>query len=547
MSTDAFTLAVDPATLPDDPAILKPLVLQLLTALQEERSRIQRLEHHMDLLVRRMYGRSSEKLDPRQGLLFDPQAVAEDEVVAADASTAVEPPVADAPSSAAQAKKRRPRRADQLEEIEVIHDLTDAEKQALAGEGELVLIGQEVTKQYEWQPSSLYILRHVQQKYARRPQLVESGAAPHEKNIVTAPKPPQPIPGSQAGPGLLAHVLVSKYADHQPLYRQERILARHGLSFSRQTTCDWARLCAELFLSLYDVSRQVVLASRAVHTDDTSVRIRDAHKKAKHKGYFWVYYGDEAHPLVFFDYTPNHSRAGPAQVLKDFRGYVQADAFGGYDGIYLNSQGAIQEVACWAHARRKFFEARGADALRAETALTYVGQLYAVEREAKRQSADAWRELAREDRDARVAALRQERSRPVLEQFDAWLAAEAPKLLPKHPLRQAMDYTRGNWQALCRYTEQGFLAIDNNAAENQIRPLALGRKNWLHCGSDRGARTAAAIFTLIASCRRHNVEPFGYLRDLLTWLPVINAAPAGTFPAGVIRDLLPDRWANQRP
>lgn len=132
----------------------------------------------------------------------------------------------------------------------------------------------------------------------------------------------------------------------------------------------------------------------------------------------------------------------------------------------------------------------------------------------------------------------------MLEQFFAWLTVEAPKLLPKHPLRQAMDYTLGNWQALCRYTEQGFLAIDNNAAENQVRPIALGRKNWLHCGSDRGARTAAVIFTLIASCRRHNVEPFAYLRDLLAWLPVINAAPAGTFPAEVLRDLLPDRWAG---
>lgn len=545
MSTDAVALTV--ASLPQDLGICHALIVQLVEALQQERTKIARLEHHMDLLVRRMYGRSSEKLDPRQGLLFDPQAAAAEDVAAPDASAALEPSSSDAPSSTVKAKKRRPRRPDQLEEVEVLHDLTDAEKQALAGDGDLVLIGQEVTKQYEWQPSSLYILRHVQQKYARRPQLVESGAAPQEKNIVTAPKPPQPIPGSQAGPGLLAHVLVSKYADHQPLYRQERILARHGLSFSRQTTCDWARLCAELFLPLYELARRVVLASRAVHTDDTSVRIRDAHQKAKHQGYFWVYYGDEAHPLVFFDYTPNHSRAGPAQMLKDFHGYVQADAFGGYDGIYLSSNGAIQEVACWAHARRKFFEARGADALGTQTALAHIGQLYAVEREAKRRSADEWRELPREERYAQIAMLRQERSRPVLEQFFAWLTVEAPKLLPKHPLRQAMDYTLGNWQALCLYTEQGFLAIDNNAAENEIRPIALGRKNWLHCGSDRGARTAAVIFTLIASCRRHNVEPFGYLRDLLTWLPVINAAPAGTFPADVFRDLLPDRWAGSRP
>jgi transposase len=498
----------------------------------------------MDLLVRRLFGRSSEKLDPNQLALFDTQPVPEEAPATATPEESSRPP-----SNPSQAKNnsRRPRRADRLERVEVIHDLSEAEKRAWAGDGKLVPLGDEITEQYEWEPSSLYVVRHIQKKYVRRPQLAESGPQPDQKNVITTPKPPQPLPGSQAGPGLLACVLTDKYVDHLPLHRQERRFARHGLPLSRQTTCDWVLGCAELFGLLYQCAGQVVLASRKVHTDDTPVRIRDARQKQKYTGRFWVYVGDEEHPLVFFDYTPSHQRDGPAAILKNFRGFLQADAFSGYDGIYAGSKGAIQEVACWSHARRKYFEARGTDRLRAETALAYIGQLFTVERELKERRAGPWRDLPREQQYVQVAAARQERSRQVLEQFFAWLTAEAPQLLPKHPLRQAMDYTLGNWQALCRYTEHGFLAIDNNTAENEVRRIALGRKNWLHCGSDRGARAAAVHYTLIASCQRNGVEPFRYLRELLTWLPVINAAPAGTFPADVIRDLLPDRWAGRQP
>jgi transposase len=165
--------------------------------------------------------------------------------------------------------------------------------------------------------------------------------------------------------------------------------------------------------------------------------------------------------------------------LQNFRGYLQADAFGGYDGIYTGSNGAILEVACFAHARRKYFEARGTDSLRAETTLAYIRRLYAIERQIKDRAESEWRELACEERHARIAAVRQEQARPVLEQFLAWVSDEAPKLLPKHPVRQAMDYTLGNWQALARYTDHGFLAIDNNAAENNIRRIAIGRKNLM--------------------------------------------------------------------
>src|SRR5271155_740062 len=255
MSTDALPLP-DPATLPDDLATLRQLVLQLLEALQSERTQREKLQHHMDQLLRRLYGRSSEKIDPFQLLLFDATAVAEEPSVA-------EPPAAEQPAATDGQRRghgRRPK-PDHLKRVDIVHDLTEGEKQALAGDGQLVPIGEEITEQYEWQPSSLYIVRHIQKKYARQPQLLESGDALAEKNIITAPKPPAPIPGGIAGPGLIAEVLTNRFVDHLPFHRQERRFGRHGFPFSRQTTDGWALDVAERwFAPLVDVLLEEVLA-----------------------------------------------------------------------------------------------------------------------------------------------------------------------------------------------------------------------------------------------------------------------------------------------
>jgi len=538
MSTDALPLP-DLSALPDDPATLRQLVLQLLEALRGKDTELSKLQHHMDLLLRRLYGRSSEKIDPLQLLLFE--RVFEEALAIAE-PLAAEP--ADEPE-AANGKRpghgRRPK-PDHLKRVDVVHDLTDAEKQALAGEGELVLIGEEITEQYEWEPSCLYIVRHIQKKYAKKPQLVESGAASHEKNVITAPKPPAPIPGGIAGPGLIASVLVHRFEDHLPYHRQQRTTARHGFPFSRQTTDGWALDVAERwFERVVDVMLEEALASQAIHTDDTPVKVRDAHGKQKYQGRFWTYVGDDLHPCTVLRYTPNRTRDGPdgpADVLKNFSGFVQADAFSGYDGIYLGSQGRIIEVACWAHARRKFFDAQNADRARAQIALAHIGQLYAVEKELRQQGDGAWKDLDRQERFARVLAERQARSLPVLKQFGEWLDVEAPRVLPKNPIREALEYTRNHWAALNRYAQHGYLAIDNNAAERALRGIAIGRRNWLFLGSDRGGRAAAVHFSLIASCRRNNVEPLAYLRDLLTRLPALGHGAS----RDALRDLLPDRW-----
>ena len=554
MSMDATSsppaaLQVDPTTLPDDAAVLKSLVAQLFAELQSRDGRISDLEHRMSLLLRKLYGDKSEKLDPRQTSLFDLlAAAAEDQAAVTEQASATaagdnspdETPAATSTTKQPPGHGRR-RLPDQLQRREVLHDLTDPEKEALGGAANLVVMGREVTEQLEWEPSCLYVIRHVQLTYARRQLLPESGPTLAEQNVVTASKPPQPIAGGLPGPGLLAQVLTSKYADHIPLNRFQRISARHGVELPRQTTCGWAMQCADLFLPLYELMIAEVLASHVVNTDDTTVKIRDSQRKLKCTGYFHTYVGDVQHPLIVFDYLSGHGRDGPKNFLRTFRGYLQADAAPIYDGLFNHPQQLILEVGCWMHGRRNFFENRATDRPRAELVLARIGQLYEVERELKAHCADEWRDLPREELEDRIVDVRQQRSVPVLTTLHAWLEAEKPKLLPKAALRGAMDYLLNHWQALVRYTTDGALAIDNGVAERALRGLTIGRKNWLFCGSERGAQAAAVHFSLIASCHRHGLDAFAYLRDVLTRLPPLGPAPS----RDDLRLLLPNRWSKQ--
>jgi transposase len=548
MSTDAAssphaTLQVDPATLPDDAALLKSLVAQLFAELQSRDGRISDLEHRMSLLLRKLYGSKSEKLDPRQASLFDLLATALGDQP--DAATHNMSPVIEAPTEPRSPKPGighgRRRLPDQLQRREEVHDLTDAEKDALGGADHLVIIGREVTEQLEWEPSCLYVIRHVQLTYARRKPLPESGPTLAEQNVLTASKPPQPIDGGLPGPGLLAQVLTSKYADHIPLHRFERISGRHGVELSRKTTCGWAMQCADLFRPLYDLMIQQVLASDVVHADDTRVKIRDAQRKLKCTGYFHAYVGDVDHPLIVFDYTTSHGRDGPKNFLGNFQGYLQVDAASIYDGLFYRPGRLILEVGCWMHGRRNFFEARATDRPRAELVLAWIRQLYAVETDLKARCDGEWRDLPREEREDRIVAVRQERSVPVLKALHDWLDAESPKLTPKAAMRGAIDYLRNHWQALVRYTTDGKLAIDNGAAERALRGLTIGRRNWLFCGSERGAQAAAIHFSLIASCHRHGIDAFAYLRDVLKDLPKLGPTPSRT----ALLPLLPDRWSKR--
>ena len=265
-----------------------------------------------------------------------------------------------------------------------------------------------------------------------------------------------------------------------------------------------------------------ILQSRAIHTDDTPVPIQSPGEGKCRKGRLWAYLGDAAHSYIVYDYTPDRSRAGPARWLRDYQGYLQADAYDGYDGIYHT--GSVIEVACWAHARRKFFEAKETDGRRAAEMLSMVRELYAVEDAAKTLDDAARREL------------RQKQSVPVLSRIKAWLDTEAQGVLPRSEMGKAIGYALNQWNALCVYATEGFLAIDNNAAERAMKRVAIGRKNWLFAGNDRAGETAALLYSLIASAERHGLDPQRYLTGLFARLPFA--------PPGEIDRFLPDVWAK---
>ena len=332
------------------------------------------------------------------------------------------------------------------------------------------------------------------------------------------------------GPGLLAHVITSKYSDHLPLHRQEAMLARQGVELSRSTLADWMAAAANVLKPLYKLMLTQVLLGRVVQTDETRVPVLQPGSKQTKSGRLWVYVGDRDHPHTVYDYTPTKARDGPAAILKDYTGFLQADAANVFDGIYR--PGAIVEVGCWAHARRYFHEARDSDAARSAEALTRIRDVYRVEDDAR--DLITRQQLTGDAADALRLQLRQERTKVKLAEFASWLEEQSPRVLPKSPIGQAIAYARRHWAALMRFTEHGFLNIDNNASERALRAVAVGRKNWLFAGSDAGGRTAAVLYTITQTCKRHSHDPFVYLRDVLARLPNVTSDDLSPF--------LPHRW-----
>ena len=310
----------------------------------------------------------------------------------------------------------------------------------------------------------VFVLEHVRPKYAC------AGCAAH---VVIAARLPEPIEKGLPGTGLLAHVVTSKLADHLPLYRQEGIFKRHGVELARSTMCDWMATVAELLEPIVAVMIRQVLASKVIGTDDTPVKVQDHKGKGVKTGHLWAYIGDRDNRFIVYDYTPTWSGDGPERFLKAYKsGYLQSDGYAGYNGLHRRG---LVEVGCWAHARRKYHDCRSSDPERSHAAIAWIGRLYAVEREAREGTWD----------DARLMTTRAERSRPALESFGAWLEGESKKVLPKSPIGEAIAYSRSNWVALTRYLESPYLSIDNNATENAIRPIALGKKVlpqnlWVH-------------------------------------------------------------------
>lgn len=512
-------MATDLPDLPNDAAALQQMLLRTLaqldaarTELAEKEYELQRVRHWLQQMLRHRYGQKRERVDENQLFLFAVQ------IAGTGQDALPEPkPAGGEPRPAAPGHGRQ-RLPQSLERRRVVYDLAGEERQCPDCHAELRHIGEEISEQLEYVPASLHVVQQACQKYA----------CPRGCTVVTAAKPPAPIEKGLAGPGLLAHVAVSKYGDHLPLHRQEAILARQGVEVSRQTMCDWMRECAELVHPLVDRMKERVLSSKVIQTDDTPVPVLDPELPRTRTGRIWTYVGDALHPYTVYDYTPDRCRDGPDEFLKDFHGYLQADAYSGYDQIYKDRGRGITEVACMAHARRKYFEAQSSDLMRSTVMLAYFHLLYDVEREAREKQLDAAARLA----------LRQERSQPMLDDIQAYLERERPQVLPKSPIGQAITYTLSNWEALVRYAQDGDLEIDNNGAERSLRGVAVGRRNWTFFGSDNGGRTAAVLTSLVATCKRHHIDPFAYLRDVL--------ARISTHPQNRLEELLPDHWLAAR-
>jgi transposase len=512
-----------PLPLPNDLGVCHAMIVELVEALTKTQHECDGLRHRIDQLLRRFYGPKAERFDPNQPWLI-PELATTADAEAPAANTAIVDPPPEQPKRKGHGRKRLPK---DLPRRRKEHSLPEAQRLCPDCGGACEKFGEETKEQIDYQPANVFVWEHVRFKYACKKC--------HE-HIVVAPAPVAVIDKGLPGPGLLAQIAASKYADHLPLHRLERILGRHGVDIARSTMCGWMAQVAALLRPVVACMADLVRQSKMLHADATKMPYLDETTPGQTRsGQMWAYVGDRDHPLNVFDFCRDHSGRAIDAFLKDrdYRGYLNADAHNVYDHLFVS--GAIVEVGCWAHCRRNFYDAKESDPVRAPLVLARIRQLYEVEANAKKIIAA--RNLPGSEADALRWQMRQETSRGVLTDLCQWLFAEEPKVLPKSPIGQAIAYTLRHWQALTRYLDDGFLDIDNNVAEMTLRHIAIGRKNWLFAGSHAGAETAAILFSITSSCHRHQIDTFAYLHDLLQRL-AYDPQPS----AEVLRAWLPDRW-----
>ncbi len=493
------------------------VIAELQVTVESQSKQIAQLKFLVEKLTRQQYGRRSEQLDDAQKLLFE-----------------IESPEPAQPTTETTVKPHKRRRGGgrlkipaDLPRTIVDHDIDDKACPCCGEERQR--FGFEPSELLDYIPPKLHVIEHRRWKYA---------CTKCEEQVVIAPPVKKPIPKGLPGPGLLAMVGVGKFSDHLPLYRLEDILFRQGVHLPRSTLCRWVIESAKLLQPFYGLLKELVLESKTIHTDDTPVKVLDPDLPRTRTGRFWVYAGDHLRPYTVYDYTPSRKRDGPATFLDDWEGYLQADAFAGYDGIYAT--GRVTQVSCWAHARRKFFEAKESYPV-AHEALAYIGRLYAIEKELTKlldlvddePSIMKWYRVRRDTR--------QRYSLSILRELEAWL--KQVDALPKSPLGIAVNYVLSRWESFTRYCDKGFLDIDNNLSERMIRPVAIGRKNYLFLGADRGGEGAAVWYSLIATAKTHSVEPWAWCKALITHLTDLGNDPA---PDDLL-PLLPATWLAEHP
>jgi transposase len=517
--------------LPNDVDALKSLVAEQATKLdgfysdkeqlvarnEQLESRVTLLQEQLNLALAKRYAASSEKISPDQVCLFDEPEVAipatddTDDVIVVPAHT----------------RKKRGRKPlpDNLTRIDVVHELPEDERHCPHDGQLLAEIDAVISEQLDIIPAKIQVIRHIRKKYA-----CSCGHC-----IKTAPLPAQPIPKSMASPGLLAHITVSKYQDALPLYRQETILQRIGVDIPRATLANWMIQAGRLIQPVINLLRDRLLAYDILQMDETTVQVlNEQGKTAQSKSYLWLQRGGPPdRPVVLYDYDPGRGAKVPTRLLAGFTGTLQTDGYDGYNAV-VAANGLIH-IGCMAHARRKFNEAVKAQGKnkkkgKAHQGLVLIQKLYRVEKQARRLTSDE------------RYALRQQQARPILDELRCWLDDSLPQVPPTSATGKAMHYLRREWDKLVRYLDDGRLEIDNNGAENAIRPFVVGRKNWLFSASVKGVTSSANLYSLIETAKANGLEPYAYLRYLFTALPkaetveVIEALLPGNVDPDQIRN-----------
>lgn len=472
------------------------------------------LRQRVQLLTHRLFGRRSEKGVPvvEQGVLpFEPTVAGPAQPDTTDESRR------DETAERAPARRRHPGRRRlptdlPRERIEIAPPAS--ERHCTTCDTAKVRIGVDTTEELDYVPASFVIREYVRPKYA---------CAHCQQGVVQASLPARPIEKGRPGPGLLAHVVASKYADHLPLYRQEQIFQRHGVEITRRTLSEWNGAVADLLEPMVRaMHRDQVCQSPWIQCDDTTLDVQDPSRAPEIRtGHLWVYRGELGD--VVYDFTWSRNRDGPLKMLSDYRGYLQVDAAPAYDDVFAQHPEII-EVGCWAHARRYFKEAMPTAPVTCAQVLAIIGQLYGIERAASDKHLDA----------TTRQRLRQEQARPILETLHAYLQEQQATALPKSPLGTAVGYALRNSRALMRYTDDGRLKVDNNGAEQALRPIVLGRRNWLFAGSEAAAHRTAILCSLVQTCKHLQINPFIYLRDVIERV--------STHPARLVLELTPREW-----
>lgn len=470
-------------------------LIQKNNQLAEKTQRIETLQHQLHQALNARFGRQSEKQDDRQLSLFDEAAITTEQAAIREADESIHVP-------AHNRKKpgRKPLPAE-LPRVEVIHDLSDTDKTCACGH-ELAHISNETSEQLEYIPAKVQVIVNIRKKYACKAC---------ESTIKTAPLPEQLLPKSIATPSLLAHIAISKYDDHLPLYRQEEILQRHGIDIARNTLGDWMIRVGEQLAPLIKLLHYDILAHDVAFADETPLQVlKQPGKTAKQKSYMWVFHGGAPdRRCVIYHYAASRASEVPLRFFEDYQGYLHVDGYKGY--LPLIPKKRIKLVACFAHIRRKFYaitQSVKTEGL-AHIAMKWITQLYRLEKNARDEEASP--EL--------IKAIREEKALPIIKEMHTWLQLNSLHTPPKSPLGEAMSYALNQWPHFLHYLEDGRLEIDNNRSERAVKPFVIGRKNWLFAGNHHGATAGANLFSLIETAKIHHLNPYDYLRYLFTNLP----------------------------